>query len=101
MGFMSFVLGLAQPTVTPVVQVAKPHGEITVADVLVNIVSLIGVLGVLIILIGLITGGLFIMFRRWRDERSDAPPLAEYTQLRLSTGPSETPTPAPTSTPRS
>jgi hypothetical protein len=100
MGFMSFVLGLAQPTVTPVVQVAKPHGEITVADVLINIVSLIGVLGVLIIGIGLLTGGLFILYRRWRDAHSDDAPLAEYTQLRLSTGGPDTPT-SPTSTPRS
>jgi hypothetical protein len=96
---MGFVAGLAQPTVTPIVQVAKPHGEIGVADVLINIVSLIGVLAVLIVLIGLVFGGLFILIRRWRDQRSDAPPLADYTQLRLSTGGPETPT--PTSTPRS
>jgi hypothetical protein len=104
----SFVSGLAQPTVTPVVKVAKPHGEIGVADVLINIVSLIGVLAVSIVLIGLVTGGLFILYRRWRDANSDDAPLAEYTQLRLSTGEDETapaatslPTSAPASTPRS
>jgi hypothetical protein len=109
---MSFVLGsllsgLAQPTVTPVVKVARPHGEIGVADVLINIVSLIGVLAVSIVLIGLVTGGLFILYRRWRDANSDDAPLAEYTQLRLSTGDEQSaaatslPTSARPSTPRS
>ncbi len=103
----SFVYGLAQPTVTPVVKLPKPTGEISVASVLINIVTLIGVLAVLIVLIGLVTGGLFILFRRWRDGRSDESPLASYTQLRLSTGeeavPRATslPTSAPASTPRS
>jgi hypothetical protein len=64
---MSLVYGAPQPsTVTPVVQVAAPHGEIGVADVLVNIVTLIGVLALLVVLIGLVTGGLFILFRRGR-----------------------------------
>jgi len=82
---MTFLAGAPQqPTVTPVVQVAAPHGEIGVADVLVNIVSLIGVLALLVVVIGLATGGLFILFRRWRNAQSDDAPLAEYTQLRLS-----------------
>jgi hypothetical protein len=83
---MTFLAGAPQPTVTPVVQVAAPHGEIGVADVLINIVSLIGVLALLVVVIGLATGGLFILFRRWRDQRSDESPLADYTQLKLSTG---------------
>ncbi len=82
---MSFLAGAPQPpTVTPVVQVSAPHGTIGVADVLINIVTLIGVLAVLVVVIGLATGGLFILFRRWRDQQSDEAPLAEYTQLRLS-----------------
>jgi hypothetical protein len=96
MRLMGFVAGLAQPTVTPVVQVAKPHGEIGVADVLINIVSLIGVLAVLIVLIGLATGGLFILYRRWRDAHSDEAPLAGYTQLRIDAAGQDS-----TSTPRS
>jgi hypothetical protein len=87
---MSFLAGAPQPTVTPVVQVAAPHGEIGVADVLVNIVSLIGVLALVVVLIGLATGGLFILFRRWRDQQSDDSPLASYTQLKLSTGDQKT-----------
>lgn len=83
---MTFLAGAPQPTVTPVVQVAAPHGEIGVADVLINIVSLIGVLAVLAVAIGLATGGLFILFRRWRDGQSDESALADYTQLKLSTG---------------
>jgi hypothetical protein len=82
---MAFLAGAPQPTVTPVVQVAAPHGEIGVADVLINIVSLIGVLALLVVVIGLATGGLFILFRRWRNAQSDESPLADYTQLRLST----------------
>ncbi len=94
---MSFVLGAPQPpTVTPVLQVPAPHGEIGVADVLINIVSLIGVLAVLVALIGLATGGLFILFRRWRDAQSDESPLASYTRLGLSAGDQDL-----TSTPRS
>jgi hypothetical protein len=83
---MTFVYGALQPTVTPVVQVSAPHGEIGVADVLVNIVSLIGVLAVLVVVIGLATGGLFILFRRWRDGQSDESALASYTRLGLSAG---------------
>jgi hypothetical protein len=84
---MSLVYGAPQPsTVTPVVQVAAPHGEIGVADVLVNIVTLIGVLALLVVLIGLVTGGLFILFRRWRDRQSDESSLASYTRLGLSSG---------------
>jgi hypothetical protein len=94
---MSFLLGAPQPqTVTPVLQLAAPHGEMGVADVLINSVSLIGVLAVLVALIGLATGGLFILFRRWRDAQSDEPPLASYTRLGLSAGDQDL-----TSTPRS
>ncbi len=81
----SLVFGAPQ-TVTPVVQVAAPHGEIGVADVLINIVSLIGVLALLVAVVGLATGGLFILFRRWRDAQSDESPLASYTRLGLSAG---------------
>jgi hypothetical protein len=95
---MTFLVGASQPTVTPVVQVSAPHGEIGVADVLINIVSLIGILAVLIVVIGLATGGLFILFRRWREGQSDEAPLADYTQLKLSAG-SVDPT-STTSTPR-
>jgi hypothetical protein len=94
-------LATPQPTVTPVVQVSAPHGEIGVADVLINIVSLIGVLALLVAVIGLATGGLFILFRRWRDRQSDESPLADYTQLKLSTGTPDASSPAtrsPTST---
>jgi hypothetical protein len=94
---MSFLAGAPQPTVTPVVQVSAPHGQIGVADVLINIVSLIGVLALVVVLIGVATGGLFILFRRWRDQQSDESALADYTQLKLSAGDHD----ATTSTPRS
>jgi hypothetical protein len=83
---MTFLLGPAQPTVTPVVQLAKPTGEIGVADVLLSIVSLIGVLVVVAALLGLATGGLFILYRRWRDAKSTESSLASYTRLGLSAG---------------
>jgi len=83
---MSFLVGTPQPTVTPVVQVSAPHGEIGVADVLINIVSLIGVLALLVVVIGLATGGLFILVRRWRDGQTDQSSLESFTQLKLSTG---------------
>jgi hypothetical protein len=97
---MTFLAGAPQPTVTPVVQVAAPHGEIGVADVLINIVSLIGVLAVGVVVIGLATGGLFILYRRWRDAQSDESSLESYTQLKLSAGDSHA-TPTATSTPHS
>jgi hypothetical protein len=81
---MTFMYGPSQPTVTPVVQLAKPTGEIGVADVLVSIVSLIGVLIVVAALVGLATGGLFILYRRWRDGKTTESPLASYTRLGLS-----------------
>jgi hypothetical protein len=93
--FASLLLGAPQ-TVTPVVQVAAPHGEIGVADVLINSVSLIGVLALLAALVGVATGALFILFRRWRDAQSDELPLASYTRLGLSAGDQDL-----TSTPRS
>ena len=95
-------LGAPQPptTVTPVVQVSAPHGTIGVADVLINIVTLIGVLALMVVLIGVATGGLFILVRRWRDRQSDDSPLADYTQLKLSTGKPDVPS-SFTSTPRS
>jgi hypothetical protein len=92
---MSFLAGASQPTVTPVVQVSAPHGEIGVADVLVNIVSLIGVLALLVVVIGLATGGLFILFRRWRDRKNDESSLESFTQLKLSTGDQQATTPTP------
>ncbi len=92
---MNLVL-VAPQTVTPVVQVAAPHGEIGVAEVLINIVSLIGALALLVAVVGLATGGLFILFRRWRDAHSDHVPLASYTRLGLSAGDRDL-----TSTPRS
>ena len=94
---MTFLVGTSQPTVTPVVQVSAPHGEIGVADVLINIVSLIGALALLVTLIGVATGGLFILFRRWRDGHSDEAPLADYTQPKLSAGTTDS---TPTSSPR-
>ncbi len=83
---MTFLWGPSQPTVTPVVQLAKPTGEIGVADVLLSIVSLIGVLVVVAVLVGLATGGLFILYRRWRDAKSTESSLASYTRLGLSAG---------------
>jgi hypothetical protein len=93
---MTFLYAPSQPTVTPVVQLAKPTGEIGVADVLLSIVSLIGVLVVVALVVGLATGGLFILYRRWRDGQATESPLASYTRLGLSAADRE-----PTATPRS
>jgi hypothetical protein len=95
---MAFLFAPAQPTVTPIVQLAKPTAEIGVADVLISIVSLIGVLVLLAALLGLATGGLFILYRRWREGQATDSSLASYTRLGLSAADRE---PATTSTPRS
>jgi hypothetical protein len=96
MTFVYGALAALQPTVTPVVQLPKPSGEIGVADVLMTLVSLVGVLALLAVLLGVATGGLFILFRRWRDGHTTQSSLATYTRLGLSAGDRE-----PTATPHS
>jgi len=61
----------SQP-ITPVVEIetATPTAEIGVADVLIGSIGLIGALMVGALLTGLITGALFIGYRKWRDRRA-------------------------------
>ena len=71
--------------VTPVVQIeaTKPTNEVGVADVLVGSIALIGFLILAALVVGLVTGGVFIAIRRWRDKNSDSTePTA--TRLKLS-----------------
>jgi ABC-type phosphate transport system permease subunit len=70
--------------VTPVVQIesTRTTNEVGVPDVLVNSFALIGFMIVAALVIGLVTGGIFIAIRRWRDKNS--PDSGEPTATRLN-----------------
>jgi hypothetical protein len=73
--------------VTPVVQIQapRPADEVGVADVLVGSFALIGIIIAAALIIGLVTGGIFIAIRRWRDKNSpDGPAEPSATRLKLS-----------------
>jgi hypothetical protein len=74
-----------QQPVTPVVQIAPtPSNEVGVADVLLGSIALIGALIVAALLVGLVTGGLFIMLRKWREARTPDAAETQATRLNLS-----------------
>lgn len=72
--------------VTPVVQLesARTTNEVGVADVLVNSFALIGFLIAAALIVGLVTGGIFIAIRRWRDKNSPDSNEPSATRLKLS-----------------
>jgi hypothetical protein len=73
--------------VTPVVQIAPPRraDEVGVEDVLIGSIALIAALVAAALIVGLLTGGIFIAIRRWRDKNApDAPAEPEATRLNLS-----------------
>jgi hypothetical protein len=72
--------------VTPVVQIqaAQPGQEVGVADVLIGSIALIGAIIVAALLVGLITGGLFISYRKWRERRTPDSTDPQHTRLNLS-----------------
>ena len=73
--------------VTPVVvqiQAPRPADEVGVADVLINSFALIGFLIVAALVVGLVTGGIFIAIRRWRDKNSPDSTEPQATRLNLS-----------------
>ena len=73
--------------VTPVVQIEapKPADEVGVDDVLIGSFALIGFLIAAALVVGLVTGGIFIAIRRWRDKNApDSPAEPEATRLNLS-----------------
>ena len=62
----------AQPLTPLIVKVVeRPAKEISVADILVGSVGIIGLFLLGAALLGLAMGGVFILFRRWRDGRDD------------------------------
>ena len=72
---------------TPVVQIEAPRraDEVGVDDVLIGSFALIGFLIVAALVVGLVTGGIFIAIRRWRDKNApDSPAEPEATRLNLS-----------------
>jgi hypothetical protein len=74
-----------QQAVTPVVEIpANQAEEVGVADVLIGSFGLVGAMVILALLVGLTTGGLFILYRRWRDKREPELPEDQHTRLRLS-----------------
>jgi hypothetical protein len=74
---------LQQP-VTPVVQIPAPTQEVGVADVLIGSFGLVGLLSVLALMFGLVAGGGFILYRRWRDARATDAEDDDHTRLGLS-----------------
>ncbi len=73
--------------VTPVVELPTPAPvqEVGVADVLIGSIGLVGALTILALLVGLLAGGGFILFRRWRDAaRGDRPDEDAHIRLKLS-----------------
>ncbi|HEY8548887.1 MAG TPA: hypothetical protein VIL35_02930 [Vicinamibacterales bacterium] len=79
----------AQP-VTPIVELPEPTGqEVGVADVLIGSFGLVGALTVLALIVGLIAGGGFILWRRWREAKRDERQDEDHVRLRLS-GPAPT-----------
>jgi hypothetical protein len=57
------------PVVVRVVEAPTP--ETTVADILIGAVGLVGFVALLALVVGVLTGGLFILFRIIRDRRDD------------------------------
>jgi hypothetical protein len=73
--------------VTPVVQIQapRPADEVGVDDVLIGSIALIGTIIAAALIIGLVTGGIFIAIRRWRDKNApDGPAEPSATRLKLS-----------------
>jgi hypothetical protein len=72
--------------VTPVVQIesTRTTNEVGVPDVLINSFALIGFIIVAALVIGLVTGGIFIAIRRWRDKNSPDSGEPTATRLKLS-----------------
>jgi hypothetical protein len=72
--------------VTPVVQIEppRPADEVGVDDVLIGSFALIGFLIVAALVVGLVTGGIFIAIRRWRDKNSPDSTEPQATRLNLS-----------------
>jgi hypothetical protein len=72
--------------VTPVVQLesSRTTNEVGVADVLIGSFALTGFLIVAALVIGLVTGGIFIAIRRWRDKNSPDSGEPTATRLKLS-----------------
>lgn len=72
--------------VTPVVQIpaAPPSQDVGVADVLLGSIALIGAIIVAALLVGLVTGGLFISYRKWRERRMPDSTGPDHTRLNLS-----------------
>jgi hypothetical protein len=72
--------------VTPVVQIAppRPKDEVGVPDVLLGSIALIAVLVAAAIVVGLVTGGIFIAIRRWRDKNDPDSTEPQAIRLKLS-----------------
>jgi hypothetical protein len=70
--------------VTPVVVqiVEEPTTEVSVADILVGAFGFVGAVLVAAALVGLVAGGLFILFRRWRG--ASPADVSGGTALRLA-----------------
>jgi hypothetical protein len=72
----------AQP-ITPVIikVVEQPSKEISVADILMGSVGITGLFLLGAALLGFVLGGVFILFRRWRDSRDQSAPGEEAFRL--------------------
>jgi ABC-type phosphate transport system permease subunit len=72
--------------VTPVVQIAapRPKDEVGVPEVLLGSIMLTVVLVLAALAAGLVTGGIFIAIRRWRDKNDPDSNETQATRLKLS-----------------
>lgn len=77
-----FLLQPAQP-VTPVIirVVEQPSKEISVADILMGSVGITGMFLLGALLLGFVLGGLFILFRRWRESHDESAPGEDAFRL--------------------
>ena len=72
----------AQP-LTPIIvrMIDKPTKEISMADVLMGSVGITGIFLIGAALLGLTLGGMFILFRRWRESREAEHQVGDAFQL--------------------
>jgi hypothetical protein len=67
---------VSQPPVSPsIVRVVEPATpDMSYAGILLSAVGLVGVVLLAALVVGVLTGGLFILWRKRRDERDEGPP---------------------------
>ena len=74
-----------QPITPTIVKIVPPPSrEVGVLDVLVGALGLTGVIVLGSILLGVALGAIFIGYKKWREDRSDADSDSDRIRLKLS-----------------